>query len=227
MEETVSDLLVAAEKSKSLGANLLELRMDYLKEPLSDVSFEHLTELKDDLRIPLIFTLRPSWEGGKFEGDEEKRWVFLEEAIKAGFDYIDLEMNMDEQKRDALIAKAKEKDVKVIVSYHDFEKTPSWSEIFAIMKHCADTKSYISKAAFKCENYDDVLNILKGGRASININHPFSIMGMGSYGHITRIFAPFIGCSIMYASLDREKKVDEGQVDIKTLVELWDATGCI
>jgi 3-dehydroquinate dehydratase/shikimate dehydrogenase len=82
MEETVSDLLVAAEKSKSLGANLLELRMDYLKEPLSDVSFEHLTELKDDLRIPLIFTLRPSWEGGKFEGDEEKRWVFLEEAIK-------------------------------------------------------------------------------------------------------------------------------------------------
>jgi 3-dehydroquinate dehydratase type I len=227
MEETVSDLLVAAEKSKSLGANLLELRMDFLKEPLSEISFEHLKELKDDLRIPLIFTLRPSWEGGKFEDAEEKRWEFLEEGINAGFDYIDIEMKMDEQKRDALIAKAKEKDVKVITSHHDFEKTPSWSEIFAVLKHCADTKSYLSKAAFKCESYDDVLNILKGGRAAININHPFSVMGMGSYGPITRIFAPFIGCSIMYASLDREKKVDEGQVDIKTLVELWDATGCI
>jgi 3-dehydroquinate dehydratase type I len=227
MEETVSDLLVAAEKCKSLGANLLELRMDYLKEPLSEVFFPHLTELKEDLRIPLIFTLRPSWEGGKFEDTEEKRWSFLEEAIKAGFDYVDLEMTMDEQKRRDLITKAKEKEVKVIVSHHDFEKTPSWSEIFAIMKHLADTKCYISKAAFKCESYDDVLNILKGGRAAINIGQPFSVMGMGSYGHITRIFAPFIGCSIMYASLDRKKKVDEGQVDIKTLVELWDATGCI
>jgi 3-dehydroquinate dehydratase type I len=227
MEETVSDLLVAAEKSKSLGANLLELRMDYLKEPLSDVDFGHLTELKDELRIPVIFTLRPSWEGGKFDDTEEKRVGFLEQAIRAKFDYIDLEMKMDGQKRDELIAKAKENDVKVIVSHHDFEKTPSWSEIFAIMKHLADTKCYITKAAFKCESYDDVLNILKGGRASININQPFSVMGMGSHGHITRIFAPFIGCSIMYASLDREKRVDEGQVDIKTLVELWDATGCI
>jgi 3-dehydroquinate dehydratase type I len=227
MEETVSDMLVAAERSKCLGANLLELRMDFLKEPLSDVDFRHLTELKEDLRIPLVFTLRPKWEGGKFEDTEEKRVEFLEEAIRAGFDYIDLEMNMDEQKRDDLIAKAKEKDVKVIVSHHDFEKTPSWSEIFAILKRLADTKCYIAKAAFKCENYDDVLNILKGGRAAINIGQPFSVMGMGSHGHITRIFAPFIGCSIMYASLDREKKVDEGQVDIRTLVELWDATGCI
>ena len=83
MEETVSDILVAADKSKSLGANLLELRLDFLKEPLSTVTLEQLTELKEDLRIPLIFTLRPSWEGGNFEDAEEKRWDFLEEGIKA------------------------------------------------------------------------------------------------------------------------------------------------
>ncbi len=227
IEETVSDMLVAADKAKSLGANLLELRMDYLKEPLSQVSFPILRELKEDLKIPVVFNLRPTWEGGKFEGAEEKRWAHLEEAIKTGFDYVDLELKMNEQKRDNLIANAKKKDVNIIVSYHDFEKTPSWSEIFAILKHCADTKCYISKAAFKCQSFDDVLNILKGGRAAININHPFSVMGLGSHGYITRIFAPFIGCSIIYASLDREKKVDEGQLDIKTLLELWDATGCI
>jgi 3-dehydroquinate dehydratase len=46
-------------------------------------------------------------------------------------------------------------------------------------------------------------------------------MGLGTFGHITRILSPAMGCEMVYASLAEDKKVIEGQVDVKTLLEMW------
>ncbi|UCE37986.1 MAG: type I 3-dehydroquinate dehydratase [Thermoplasmata archaeon] len=222
-EQSVTDLVSQADLCKSLGANLIELRLDKLKEPISSSILNRLSEIKKDTGLPLILTIRPYWDGGDYKEDEEKRTALLEEAITTGFDYIDLELKMEGNLRDPLIALAKKEEIKTIISYHDFFKTPSWSEIFALIKQCKETEGDIAKVVLTSNNFEDVLNVTKGGKTAKDLNHKYTVMGMGSYGQFTRVLAPLIGCEMVYAAVDPEKKVEDGQVDIRTLLELWDA----
>ncbi len=225
VENSLSDMMKAADKCKSLGADVIEIRLDYFKEPISSPTLESLSKLKEKTGLSTILTLRPKEEGGNFEGDEQKRLAILGEAIVSGFDYIDLEIKMDEKKRDELIANAKKSGVKTIVSYHDFQGTPAWKEIFNQIKECADTGADIAKVVYYNKSIFDALNVLKAGSAAKNVNYNFTAMGMGPYGHITRILAPRIGCEIVYASLEEGKEASEGQIDIMTLKETWKLLG--
>ena len=225
VENTLSDLMKAADKCKSLGADIIEVRLDRLKEPLSSTTLEKLSKLKENTELPTMLTLRPKWEGGNFEGNEERRWAILEEAIEIGFDYIDLEFKLDDKKKNQLMAKAKENHVKTIVSYHNFQETPPWKEIFNQIKECADTGADIAKVVYYNKSINDALNILKAGSATKNIDHNFTAMGIGPQGHITRILAPAIGCEIVYASLEEGKEASEGQIDIMTLKQTWNLLG--
>ena len=42
-------------------------------------------------RVPVVVTCRPTWEGGRFDGSEEKRAEILARAIDAGAEYVDIE----------------------------------------------------------------------------------------------------------------------------------------
>lgn len=225
VENTLSDMMKAADKCKSLGADIIEVRLDRLKEPLSSTTLESLLKLKEKTGLSTVLTLRPKWEGGNFEGDEESRLEILKGAIETGFDYIDLEIKMDEKKRDGLIANAKKSGVITIVSYHNYQETPSWKEIFNKIKECADTGADIAKVVYYNKSIGDALNVLKAGSAAKNIDHNFTAMGMGPYGHITRILAPAIGCELVYASLEEGKEASEGQIDIMTLKQTWNLLG--
>jgi 3-dehydroquinate dehydratase/shikimate dehydrogenase len=218
-------MIKAADKCKSLGADIIEVRLDCLKEPISSTTLESLSKLKEKIGLSTVLTLRPKWEGGNFEGDEERRLTILGEAIETGFDYIDLEFKLDDKKKNKFMVKAKENHVKTIVSYHNYQDTPSWKEIFNQIKECADTGADIAKVVYYNKSLGDALNILKAGSAAKNINHNFTAMGMGPYGHITRILAPAIGCEVVYASLEEGKEASEGQIDVMTLKETWDILG--
>ncbi len=50
-----------AQRDKVQGADLVELRLDYVQDP--DVS-----GALAGLRSPVVVTCRPSWEGGRFRG---------------------------------------------------------------------------------------------------------------------------------------------------------------
>jgi 3-dehydroquinate dehydratase/shikimate dehydrogenase len=225
MEKTISEITASADKCRSLGADIIEIRLDHFKEEPSFSTLEKLSKLNEITGLPLILTIRPTWEGGNFEEDEGQRLEILKGAIKTGFNYIDLEMKMDGKKRDTLIASAKKSGVKTIVSYHNLKGTPSWKEIFNQIKECADTGADIAKVVYYNKSLGDALNVLKAGSAAKNIDHNFTAMGMGPYGHITRILAPAIGCEIVYASLEEGKETSEGQIDVMTLKETWDILG--
>lgn len=219
MESTISDVFASAVHCKSLGADIIEVRLDCIDEPYPS-SLEKLSKLKEKTGLPIILTLRPAWEGGSYKGDEESRLAVLEEGIKNGFDYVDLELKMKDAERNRLMVLAKDNRVKVIISYHDFQATPSVPEITDLIKKCADAGGDLVKVVFTCNNCIDAFNILLAGKAGLlNQAHDYSIMGIGPYGHITRILAPFLGCNMVYASIDKEKVKIEGQVDLKTLLK--------
>ena len=66
-------------------ADLLEIRLDYMTVPEP----EKCCSL---LRRPLLFTNRPTWEGGNFAGTEEERIAPLLEAVRLRAAYVDLEL---------------------------------------------------------------------------------------------------------------------------------------
>ena len=96
-------------EARRAGADLCELRLDYAKSP--DVA-----ALLAAKPLPVLATVRPKWEGGRFEGDEAMRLGILEDACMHGADYVDVEYRAykDFNRRQA----------KLVLSYHDFEKTP-------------------------------------------------------------------------------------------------------
>ncbi|MCH7902745.1 type I 3-dehydroquinate dehydratase [archaeon] len=74
-------------KEASKDADIIELRLDYLKE----LSENDLKRLLKAGKKPVICTCRKIEEGGLFKGTESKRIGVLKKAMKLKTDYIDLE----------------------------------------------------------------------------------------------------------------------------------------
>jgi 3-dehydroquinate dehydratase/shikimate dehydrogenase len=101
----------AAARLTSTGADLLELRLDWLARPEDGLA------LLRGAGRPVIATVRPTWAGGRFSGAEAGRLDLLGRAAAAGAAWIDVEA----EARDRLPAGA----ARVLVSHHDFEGMPA------------------------------------------------------------------------------------------------------
>lgn len=225
VEKTVPEIMEYSNKCKVLGTDIVEVRLDFLKKSVSSTMLDELLEFKRKTGLPVILTLRPDWEGGNFKGKEDQRIVILKEIIERRFDYLDLEYKMDKTKRNELILMARKNNVKTIVSHHDFRQTPTWEEILNQIQKCVKTKGDIAKVVYYNNSLDDCLNILKAGFAAKKLNLEFTVLGMGPYGHVTRILAPAVGCQIIYAALEKGKEAIFGQTDVATLREIWKILG--
>src|SRR5205085_3635645 len=92
------------------GADSIEIRLDYLKEP---TQANHVRW--DRLPLPVIATCRSVRAGGKFQGSMEEECVILDTAARNGARYIDIDYRYIGPFGSA----------EVISSYHDFESTPN------------------------------------------------------------------------------------------------------
>lgn len=194
----------SAEKAIDLGADILELRIDALEDPDPD----EVQQLIKDIDYPTIATNRIQSEGGSFNGSEEERISILIKAAKYA-DIIDIELQTDEKMRDEVIKASKS----TIISYHDFQKTPSFEELLDIVKKEKEIGN-IAKFAVMPNDYKDtltVLNVLSEVQNTIGI-------AMGDLGKYTRIVAPIFGSPITFASIDKESA--PGQLDINTTKDI-------
>jgi 3-dehydroquinate dehydratase type I len=219
VEESTEGVIAGIEKSKSRGADIVEVRADLLADSGQITSLlNELSYLEGRPRI--IFTLRPSIEGGSFEGTDEQRVSYFEQAIECGLEYIDVELNMAKKYRDRIIPLAKDKGVKVIVSLHDFQKTPEVNEILKTIKSCIGSGGDIAKVVYSATTNNDLLNLVEAGLKARELDAPFSVMAVGRFGEISRILAPAMGCELVYASLDDNNKAYEGQLELDLLIRL-------
>jgi len=112
---------IKAVKEANRFADLIELRMDYLKEP-------GLATLLQDRQKPFIVTHRRKVEGGKSWVNEKRRVGILEEAVDLGAEFVDVEIGTERSLLQNLIVHKKE--TKFILSFHDFQGTPSLNTDF-------------------------------------------------------------------------------------------------
>ncbi|RYR65751.1 hypothetical protein Ahy_A03g011677 isoform C [Arachis hypogaea] len=157
MADSVDKMHLDVSKAKASGADLVEIRLDSLKtfNPSS-----HLPALINNRPLPLLFTYRPNWEGGMYEGDDNTRFHALRLAMELGADYIDIELKVANQFYDFIRGTAYDK-TKVIVSSHNYQQTPSVEDLGDLAARIQATGADIVKIATTALEITDVARMFQ------------------------------------------------------------------
>lgn len=193
------------------GVSILEVRIDLFPRYDWEYVKSQLGSFKT-LGMPLIATIRPECEKGKWNQSETSRKELFHKVINL-VDAIDIELSSDEINK-SVSDYCKDAGKTLIVSNHDFEKTPSNSVLSQQVDKAKKLGADIVKLACESENQDDVTRLLD----FVKENREKGLIGisMGSIGSISRIVAPLFGSLITYASMEP----NYGQLPLTHLVDI-------
>ncbi len=218
--ETRAKILEEAKELIALQPDLLEWRIDaYEKVENVEECLSTLKELRKIMgEIPLIFTCRIDLEGGFKKIAQEKRLELVTATIESGdIDIVDIELCNEKEFVQAIKAKAKANNVKLILSHHNFKETPSEPFIYSKLVEAQTAGADISKLAAMPRNYGDVLTLLAATHKARNeaVQIPIVTMSMGPEGAVTRLAGGLFGSDITFAVGLQESA--PGQIPIKDL----------
>ncbi len=217
--------LETSKKAAEKGADILEIRLDLLGIRDLERASETIREIKSETGIPLLITNRSRAEGGKWGGNEEDRIGLLINIIssKDGPDAIDIELSADRKERDKVIKEAKDHGKTVIVSSHDFLKTPSLQDMKAILEEMFLAGADIAKLAVMPRSMEDTLNLLRVTLDFKDAGKSVCTIAMGRQGKHTRVVAPLYGSVLTYASIENDTAAAPGQLpidEVKKIMEM-------
>lgn len=199
-EKTYDSAIQSAKNSIKAGTDMLELRIDFLDNPNPD----DIKTIINEINFPLIATNRRNEEAGFFKGSESDRIEILIEAAKAA-DVVDIELGTNIDDINKIIKTAS----KTIISYHDFNKTPSVDFLLEIVRKEKELGD-IAKFAVMPQKMSDTLTVLE---VLSKVNNTIGI-AMGAMGSYTRVVAPLFGSPITFASYENSSA--PGQLNIPT-----------
>lgn len=184
--------------------NFAELRLDYL----SPNKVPHALEaVKKDLRR-CVCTLRLSKEGGKFSGSEKNRVSILKLIAEYNPLLLDVEYTTL-TKSDGLLRYIRNSKTNLLVSWHDFKKTPSLNFLNAQAKKMRKYSKNI-KIVTTANGVGDSARILSLYKSLSNTN--LIAFAMGDYGRFSRILCVYLGSPYTYVSLG--KPIAPGQFSL-------------
>lgn len=145
----------------------------------------------------------------------------LEKIAKNQVDFFDFDLDTSSKK----IKKIKEDHPagKIIISYHDFKKTPSFEDITKKFKEMKKGKPEIIKIVTTAKTSKDCLTIFNflEKNTKTKVESPKLIaFCMGEKGKITRVAGHLFGNYLMYATLREGKKTAPGQMEISKLKKI-------
>lgn len=221
LEKPLENSKKAAEK----GADILEIRLDLLGIRTPERAAEVIREIKAETGLPIIVTSRSGAEGGKWDGKEEDRTGLLINllSLKDGPDAIDIELSAGMKERNRVIKAAKDRETAVIVSSHDFLKTPPLQNMRTIIEEMFLAGADIAKLAVMPLSVGDTLNLLRITLDFKDAGKSVCTIAMGSQGKHTRVIAPFYGSVLTYASIESNASAAPGQLpvdEVKKIMEM-------
>ena len=205
-------LLSHAKREVEAGETFLEFRLDYLEMPRKGIAV-----IKDFLEahpeVMLLATCRRHQNHGRFNGSIDEQLAILDGAVEAGAIAIDIEIETAESakvKAGALRSKAT-----VIISYHNYDGTPAVEPVLRrMMKIPADGYKLVTTARKPSDN-TRVLELAKTAKA------PLILLAMSEIGFPTRVLTPSLGCLFTYASPLAAEGTAAGQINARTLRNLY------
>ncbi len=181
-----------------------EVRFDFLK--IEQIP-EAIEIIKKDLS-KIVCTLRPKTEGGKFSGNEKERIAILKLIAEYNPFLLDVEFNT--LKRNSSLRRyLKSTKTKLLVSWHDFKKTPSSAELKKKMNQMSKFSSNVKIISTAKSTVDSSRMLELYSKKGKNNLISFA---MGDFGRISRILCLYLGSPYTYVSLG--KAVAPGQFSV-------------
>lgn len=188
--------------------DLFELRLDYVQNP----DLVALLRCSYTVSKPVLVTNRHRMESGPeaaagFQGSETDRIRYLQEALTHGAAYVDIEYNHFHQF-------SRSKDQRIILSYHDFEKTPDLEEIFGHISEKIVESTDVIKIATVANSFEDSIRMMQ--LISKESRRGSNVIGicMGEYGRITRVLGPLYGGFLTFAIVENLLYPPSGELGI-------------
>lgn len=216
------EILNDLENLKYYDFDLIELRVDYY-ENVEDINkvIELLNKVKIASDKPVLFTFRTKNEGGMHEMSEEKYFLLNKNVVESGLvDLIDIELFSNEESIKDTISLAKSKDVKVIMSNHEFSITPSKEEIVSRLVKMQEYDADITKIVVMPNCDEDVLTLMSAclEMKKKKADRPFITIAMGSLGIVTRLTGQLLGSCLTFTTLSKSSAI--GQINVKNAREI-------
>ena len=188
--------------------DLFELRLDRL-EGMAD----QVENILPKLRTPLIITARHPQEGGARKLRLRHRRDLLLRFLNHA-DYMDVELRSAPALR-SLLKLAETKNVRRIISFHNFKSTPSERILAAKAREAKSQGADIFKVATRTDMPMELRRLLEFMTSS-RLDLALAVMGIGKLGAISRVLLACAGSVLIYASLSSATDV-EGQLSLEQL----------
>lgn len=184
---------------------MAEIRIDLAKLSKHDVEV-----IFSKSPCPLIATCRPD------NHSDAERMELLKAAIASGATYVDIEIESTEAFTKEMVAFAKEHNTTVIISYHNYELTPSSDDLQKIVDGCFASGADIAKIAAMVNSVQDNARLMN----IYNTDKKVVILGMGQIGKVSRIMATYLGSPFTFAALNDESATAPGQITAAELLQI-------
>ena len=206
-------LLAHARREIEAGECFFEIRLDYLSDPEQGVkAIRDLVASHPECTI--LATCRRHQNEGRFNGSIEEQIRILDDAVEAGARAVDVEIESAENiaaRLELFHGRAL-----LVLSYHNYEGTPSLDAVFRRMSRLgADAYKIVTTARKPSDNY----RVLSLSRS--NPRTPFVMLAMGEMGLPTRVLSPGFGALYTYAAPNAAEGTASGMISARLLRQLY------
>lgn len=195
-------------------ADLAEIWLDQIR----DLDIKTLLEGKP---LPIVCVCKRPIEKGKFEGGLDGVSEVLLDAIGAGADYVDSPLDMPEKLNKKIVQTARKRATKVIISHHDFKRTPDYSKLVKMADSIQKKGADVVKIATMANSLQDTINIICLSKQLAASKTRHILIAMGQDGALSRILTPTHGGEMMFATLGSTGQTAPGQFSARDLKKYW------
>ena len=176
------------------GVELVEVRVDCLRRD------PDLKRILANRPTRMVFSLRRGADGGLWRGPEEKRQRLIREAIVAGVDFVDVEMDIAREIR-------RFGQTRRIISYHNMKQTPP--DLLEIAQQCEEMDADVVKIAVRANSLADSVRVLQ---VAARMETPTVAIAMGPIGSFTRVLGARYGAPFTYANFNVDRSFAPGML---------------
>lgn len=202
--------------------DMVEWRLDFLPETLDPLTL--YPQVRNGIGlVPLLITFRSRREGG-MRKISAQRYAALYQRFLAenAADLLDLEWTFEPSMRQKIQEDAQAQNVPVILSYHNFEKTPDDRTLRRLMSDMASRRPHFVKIACMPRSPQDVIRLLALSEEASRIHTDclWITMSMGELGKISRVSGYVTGSEITFGTAGAASA--PGQMDTNLLKQTLD-----
>lgn len=221
------DIMLKTQEVVDHHTDIVEWRGDWYCDILKkEKVLSVLPEIREIIGdAPLLFTFRSADEGGEQKIHIKDYVTLCKTIVESGYvDIIDVELYTGDFQVKEIIENAHAHNVKVVLSNHDFQKTPDKDEIVKRLCTMQELGADMIKMAVMPKSKKDVLTLLLA-EEEMSTNHaecPMCLISMGRLGAVTRTCGEIFGSDLTFGSVGKlsapgQIKIEELRAVIETL----------